>query len=284
MQAGKEGVAFRLQVLIRCRSSGLENAQQIADMVAAAEQHGIAELAKAREELAARTLALNEQRPRASVADERVVHELARHTERTQRREQQERAPAARLEEVGQGLAPVVDREAAVAQAIKPLNDNAQNYPMALDEVHQRLFVGCREPAQVLVMDIEPGVAVVPEESDYVERILDQPHRWRKSKRIFVGSMTDLFHEDVPVEWIKAVLEVITLCPEHTFMVLTKRPERMRAVMSPETNLLPYRPTEWPLPNLWLGVTAENQAAVAKILSNFGGYSISEQGPARILT
>lgn len=56
---------------------------------------------------------------------------------------------------------------------------------------------------------------------------LDQPLRWRKPRRVFVNSMSDLFHESVPFEFIDRVFAVMALCPQHTFQVLTKRPERM---------------------------------------------------------
>src|SRR5690606_22938674 len=55
-----------------------------------------------------------------------------------------------------------------------------------------------------------------------------QPLRWKRPRRIFVNSMSDLFHESVPDEWIDRIFAVMALCPQHTFQVLTKRPERMR--------------------------------------------------------
>jgi protein gp37 len=64
-------------------------------------------------------------------------------------------------------------------------------------------------------------VALVPEG-------LDQPLRWRKPRRIFVNSMSDLFHEGVPFDFIAAVFGVMAATPRHTYQVLTKRPERMR--------------------------------------------------------
>ena len=119
---------------------------------------------------------------------------------------------------------------------------------------------------------------------------LDQPFHWKKPRTIFVCSMGDLFHEDVPDDYIFDVLDVITQngpCylrqteddPEgtfwqgHTFQVLTKRPERMRAIMGEwicrvDNNMtgLLSEMFEWYtmeyghyLPHLWLGVTAENQ-------------------------
>src|SRR6185437_11063114 len=59
------------------------------------------------------------------------------------------------------------------------------------------------------------------------ERLLD-PLRWRKPQKIFVNSMSDLFHEKVTDEMLDRIFAVMALCPQHTFQVLTKRPERMR--------------------------------------------------------
>ena len=81
---------------------------------------------------------------------------------------------------------------------------------------------------------------------------LERPSRWKKPKTIFVCSMGDLFHEDVEAPWVYRVLEEACFCEHHTFIVLTKRPKRMATVMSHEPIVLP---------NLWLGVTAEDQAA-----------------------
>lgn len=64
------------------------------------------------------------------------------------------------------------------------------------------------------------------------EPALDQPLRWQKPRRIFVNSMSDLFHEAVPDETIDRIFAVMALCPQHTFQVLTKRAERMRDYLS----------------------------------------------------
>lgn len=92
---------------------------------------------------------------------------------------------------------------------------------------------------------------------------LNQPFKYKNPRRVFVCSMGDLFHNDVPFEFIKAVLArtcgITTEC--HTFIVLTKRPARMKAFfewMTIEPSLGKIG-IEWPLPNIWLGVTAENQ-------------------------
>lgn len=114
------------------------------------------------------------------------------------------------------------------------------------------------------------------------EKMLLAPLRWKKPRMIFVCSMTDLFADFVPDEWIDKVFAVMALAPQHTFQVLTKRAERMRAYM---TTLHRKRRVEvgadalsemdrrsislehftrcfardLPLPNVWLGVSAERQ-------------------------
>ncbi len=67
------------------------------------------------------------------------------------------------------------------------------------------------------------------------EEWLDQPLRWRKPRSIFVCAHGDLFNENVPDEWIDQVYGVMALCPQHTFQVLTKRPERMREYIDRRT-------------------------------------------------
>lgn len=113
---------------------------------------------------------------------------------------------------------------------------------------------------------------------------LEDPFHWRKPRKIFVNSMSDLFHEDVPDEFIDQVFAVMERCSQHTFQVLTKRPERMAEYFSRTESLfrslrraavsdLAERYGEdvydaWltgcganlPLPNVWLGVSCENQA------------------------
>lgn len=99
-----------------------------------------------------------------------------------------------------------------------------------------------------------------------VPKILDEPLRWRKSERVFVNSMSDLFHENVPITFIHDVFKVMAEANWHTFQVLTKRPERMRAVVDYIKPLFlgmvfNGSKVEWPLPNVWLGVSVENQKA-----------------------
>ncbi len=115
---------------------------------------------------------------------------------------------------------------------------------------------------------------------------LDQPLRWTKPRMIFVNSMSDLFHEDIPDQFIVDVFGIMALAYNHTFQVLTKRPERMRRFLQAGDHgilsqfeaiqrlggiangavfqALDRRGRDdiwwqWPLPNVWLGVSVENQ-------------------------
>jgi protein gp37 len=93
------------------------------------------------------------------------------------------------------------------------------------------------------------------------------PLSWRKPRRVFVNSMSDLFHDDVPDEYIARVFGVMALAGRHTFQLLTKRHARMRSLLSDPDRLRPLDATLrhwirdglWPLPNVWLGVSTENQ-------------------------
>lgn len=101
---------------------------------------------------------------------------------------------------------------------------------------------------------------------------LTLPLRWRKPRRIFVNSMSDLFHDSVPDEYIAKVFAVMAAAPQHTFQVLTKRHARMRSLLSSKEfeaavflahdegcfdGYFGY--SKLPLPNVWLGISAENQ-------------------------
>jgi protein gp37 len=98
-----------------------------------------------------------------------------------------------------------------------------------------------------------------------VPEMLDQPLRWRKPRRIFVDSMSDLFHPDVPFEYIDQVFLTMGEAHWHTFQVLTKRPERMASYMSehwyPEAEGagIASLTRDGPLPNVWLGTSVEDQ-------------------------
>jgi protein gp37 len=88
---------------------------------------------------------------------------------------------------------------------------------------------------------------------------LDAPLHWKKPRRIFVNSMSDLFHPDIPADFIVQVFEVMAACPQHTFQILTKRPERIESVLYGEEGRFYLGGGDW-LPNVWLGFSAEDQA------------------------
>lgn len=83
--------------------------------------------------------------------------------------------------------------------------------------------------------------------------MLYRPLAWRRPRRIFVNSMSDLFHADVPVEYIAAVGRVMQQADWHTFQVLTKRHHRMRRLLSDTLRWMGA------LPNVWFGVSVENR-------------------------
>lgn len=111
------------------------------------------------------------------------------------------------------------------------------------------------------------------------EQWVEQPLRWTKPRMIFVCAHGDLFHESVPVEWIDRVFAIMALCPQHTFQLLTKRSARMRDYVnrlvceSERWERLGDAAARhignagyelagecaWPLPNVWVGVSAEDQ-------------------------
>jgi protein gp37 len=86
---------------------------------------------------------------------------------------------------------------------------------------------------------------------------LEQPKRWRKPSRIFVNSMSDLFHEEMPLDFLQSVFRVMEESPQHVFQILTKRHKRLLEIA--DSGLL-----SWPA-NVWLGVSVENQDYVERV-------------------
>ena len=84
---------------------------------------------------------------------------------------------------------------------------------------------------------------------------LDEPYRWKKSRVVFVNSMSDLFHEKIPFDFIQDVFKVMNENSQHIFQILTKRSERLR-------ELAPM--LEWSK-NIWMGVTVENNDYVSRV-------------------
>jgi protein gp37 len=95
-----------------------------------------------------------------------------------------------------------------------------------------------------------PGFAVTIHPSE-----LDTPRRWRRPRRIFVNSMSDLFHPKVPADFVAQVFEVMAATPQHIYQVLTKRPKRARQLIRDWT----------PTPNVWLGVSVEDDNQVNRV-------------------
>jgi protein gp37 len=87
------------------------------------------------------------------------------------------------------------------------------------------------------------------------ERTLTLPLRWRRPRRIFVNSMSDLFHEAAYEGWIDQVFEVMRQCPQHIFQILTKRPENMLHYLTTVDRPFP----SWPWSHVWLGISCEDQ-------------------------
>ena len=85
--------------------------------------------------------------------------------------------------------------------------------------------------------------------------LVDAPKAWKKPKLVFVNSMSDLFHLDVPREFIMRVFQTMVDCPQHTFQILTKRSDRVRELRG----VLP-----WPS-NVWMGVSVEDSRVVKRI-------------------
>lgn len=106
------------------------------------------------------------------------------------------------------------------------------------------------------------------------EDVVALPLKWRKPRRVFVNSMSDLFHEDVPDEFIARLWAVMAATPQHTYQILTKRHGRMRSMLRrtlwfqqlviQEGGWIPSNPDlpalrSWPLSNVHLGVSVEDQ-------------------------
>jgi protein gp37 len=87
------------------------------------------------------------------------------------------------------------------------------------------------------------------------EDLVNLPRKWRAPRVVFVNSMSDLFHELVPLEFIQAVFRTMAACPQHTFQILTKRSERLAKLA---TEL------DWPV-NVWMGVSVEDERVIGRI-------------------
>lgn len=135
-----------------------------------------------------------------------------------------------------------------------------------------KISAGCDNCYAETIAERFRGTAAFPHGFDVRVRSdkVNAPLKWRKPTRVFVNSMSDLFHADVDQAWIADIFAVMAAAQRHTFQLLTKRHARMRSLLNDPQFIanvrkgahgkgLPADAWQWPLPNLWLGVSVENQ-------------------------
>jgi protein gp37 len=150
-----------------------------------------------------------------------------------------------------------------------------------------KISPGCKHCYAETFAERFRGVTGHPYEQGFDLRLvpekLSEPLTWKKPRRVFVNSMSDLFHEGVPDSYIDQVFAVMALAPHHTFQVLTKRPVRMLEYLTrknrhfavadamdmpewlPAGRPFPRIFENWPIPSVWLGVSVESQEYKTRI-------------------
>lgn len=148
-----------------------------------------------------------------------------------------------------------------------------------------RVSTGCLH-CYAETLSLRYGQTTVPwTKGNEQQNVMLKPHKlreplskagpWKDPCRVFVNSMSDLFHEEIPVEYIAQVFAVMARAERHTFQVLTKRPGRMRDLLRSHEFLCLVDDErealtpgcgdfDWPLPNVWLGVSVENRKWVGR--------------------
>lgn len=135
-----------------------------------------------------------------------------------------------------------------------------------------KISAGCDNCYAETIAERFRGHAAFPKGFDVQIRAdkVNDPLKWRKPTRVFVNSMSDLFHDEINREWIAEIFGVMAAARRHTFQLLTKRHGRMRSLLNDpdfahkvrhraQGKGLAIPDFTWPLPNLWLGVSVENQ-------------------------
>jgi protein gp37 len=135
-----------------------------------------------------------------------------------------------------------------------------------------KISAGCDNCYAETIAERFRGHAAFPRGFDVQIRAdkVNDPLKWRKPTRVFVNSMSDLFHDEIDKEWIAEIFGVMAAARKHTFQLLTKRHGRMRSLLNDPAFVhkvrhraqgkgLAISDFTWPLPNLWLGVSVENQ-------------------------
>lgn len=117
-----------------------------------------------------------------------------------------------------------------------------------------------------ITLDTKAGPVWTGKVNEAPHAIWTKPSAWKRPRRIFVNSMSDIWHPDVPDATIDRMFAAMAQAPQHTYQLLTKRAERMYAYMNdPQTPiriiqwLAEDEPLMWPLPQVWLGVSVEDQ-------------------------
>lgn len=131
---------------------------------------------------------------------------------------------------------------------------------------------GCTNCYAETIAERFRGHAAFPKGFDVQIRAnkVNDPLTWRKPTRVFVNSMSDLFHDEIDQNWIADIFAVMAAAHRHTFQLLSKRHARMRSLLTTPAFVnevrqraigkgLPAEQWQWPLPNLWLGVSVETQ-------------------------
>ena len=136
---------------------------------------------------------------------------------------------------------------------------------MAQASGNEELWAACSDVLKFDYSEVETGKAKgFNGKVSLMTNRLHQPLHWKKPSKIFVNSMSDLFHEDVPFEFIIKVISVIQICEEHTFQILTKRSERALSFFEYINGMIKScgkacNMDDLIISNLWMGVSAENQ-------------------------
>ena len=124
-----------------------------------------------------------------------------------------------------------------------------------------KISPGCKHCYAETFAERWRGIAGHPYEQGFdlriVESALELPKRWKRGRHIFVNSMSDLFHADVPADYIARVFDVMQATPQHTYQVLTKRAGRMAELLA----------STIPVPdNVWIGVSVESDKYTSRVL------------------
>lgn len=158
-------------------------------------------------------------------------------------------------------------KEAAIRESPKPKSEKSETRRTTKIEWTEatwnpvrgctKISPGCKHCYAETFAERFRGVEGHPYERGFDLRLvpekLDEPKRWKKGRRVFVNSMSDLFHQDVPDDYIRKVVDVMLCASQHTYQVLTKRSERMRDLLNGSLNYAAHAR------HIWWGVSVEDR-------------------------